>query len=68
VTVTRTELAHHVHTAFAGGLTTRDQLLAHATASHARPEILSILHRLPDKTYATVRDLWYHLDDIPVGS
>jgi hypothetical protein len=67
VTVTRTELAHHVHAAFAGGPTTRDRLLAHATGSHARPEVLAILHRLPDKTFATVRDLWYHLDDLPVG-
>lgn len=67
MTVTRTELAHHVQAAFATGPATRDRLLAHAASSHARPEVLSVLQRLPARAYTSIRDLWYHLADLPVG-
>ena len=68
MTVTRIELAVHVEAAFAAGPTTRDRMLAYAAGSHARPEIITVLQSLPDKPYPTIRDLWYHLADVPVGA
>jgi Protein of unknown function (DUF2795) len=67
VTVTRAEVASHVEAAFATGPATRDSLLAYAVGSHARPEIITVIQRLPKANYATIRDLWYHLADVPVG-
>jgi hypothetical protein len=68
MTVTRTELASHIEAAFTGGPATRESLLAYATGSHARPEILHLLHELPDRTYPGMRDLWHHLGHVPIGS
>lgn len=68
MTVTRTELANHLHAAFATGRITRDVLLAYAASSHARPEVIAAIQHLPDTTYTSIRDLWYHLGDLPVGS
>jgi len=68
VAVTRTEMLNHIEAAFASGPATRDSLLAYAAGSHARPEIIEMIHALPDKPYPTVRDLWYHLADAPVGA
>ena len=67
MTVTRAELAEHVEAAFTAGPATRDRLLAYATGSHARPEVIGLLHTLPDRPYPTVRDLWYELAHVPVG-
>jgi hypothetical protein len=68
MTVTRTELAAHIKSAFATGPATRDRLLAYAAGSHARPEITAALQALPDKQYPTIRDLWYELGHVPIGS
>lgn len=65
--VTRIELAAHTEAAFAAGPATPDRLLAYATGSHARPEVIAVLKALPDKTYPSIRDLWYELGHIPVG-
>jgi hypothetical protein len=67
VTVTRTELANHIEAAFTGGPATRDALLAYAASSHARPELLDLLHTLPQRSYPTLRDLWRDLGHVPVG-
>lgn len=64
--ITRIELVTHVEAAFADGPATRDGLLAYAVGSHARPEVIAILERLPDKPYTTIRDLWYDLPEVPV--
>ncbi|BCB84783.1 DUF2795 domain-containing protein [Phytohabitans suffuscus] len=64
--ITRTELLTHVEAAFADGPASRDRLLAYAVGSHARPEVVAVLERLPDKPYSTIRDLWYDLPDVPV--
>jgi len=66
-TITRTELADHIHAAFAAGPATRADLLAAAVATSARPRTIELLHRLPDKTYASIRELWYDLPDVPVS-
>jgi len=68
MTVTRTELASHIEAAFSAGPATRDSLLAYATGSHARPEVLILLRQLPDKTYPSMRNLWHDLGHLPVGS
>ncbi len=68
MTVTRTELASHIEAAFAAGPATRDNLLAYATSSHARPAVLNLLHQLPNKTYPGMRDLWRDLGHLPVGN
>lgn len=66
--ITRIELAAHVQAAFAPGPATRDSLLACAVGSHARPEIIAAIEHLPDKPYNTIRELWRHLPDVPVGA
>jgi hypothetical protein len=65
--VTRTELAGHIETAFGTGHAARADLLAAATTSHARPQVIAVLQQLPDREYASLRDLWRHLE-LPVGS
>jgi hypothetical protein len=66
-TITRTELANHIEAAFATAPATRTDLLAAAVASSARPHAIDLLHQLPDKTYANIRELWYDLPDVPVN-
>lgn len=65
--VTRTELAAHVEAAFTAGPATRDRILAYAAGSHARPEVIGVLRSLPDKSYPSIRDLWYELGHVPIG-
>lgn len=65
--VTRMELVDHVETAFAAAPASRSDLLAAATASHARPEVIEVLRGLPEGVvYRGVRDLWPELGDVPV--
>ena len=68
-TATRSELADHIQGAFAAGPATRADLLAVAVAvaTSARPQIIQLLHRLPDKTYPSIRGLWYDLPEVPVS-
>ena len=67
-TVTRMELVDHIESAFESGPATRSALLAAAATSHARPEVIELLQRLPDIRYRHVRDLWHQLADVPVGA
>lgn len=67
-TVTRIELVDHIETAFTGGAATRGQLLDAATASHARPEVIAVLQRLPEQRYRNLRELWPELADVPVSA
>ncbi|GAA1382544.1 DUF2795 domain-containing protein [Catellatospora chokoriensis] len=66
-TVTRSELVDHIEFAFATGAVTKADLLAAAAASNARPQVVVAVQQLPDQTFATVRDLWRHLADMPIG-
>lgn len=67
--VTRMELVDHIETAFVGGAAGRSDLLAAAAASHARPEVIQVLRRLPEiGVYRGVRDLWSELADLPVSA
>ena len=67
-TVTRMELVEHIEAAFGSSPVRRGDLLAAATASHARPEVLAVLQRLPDIPYRSLRDLWPELGDVPVSA
>ena len=64
--VTRVEIADHVRAAFAHGPAPRQALVVAATRSGARPEVLGVLERLPDRRYQELRHLWGDLPDVPV--
>lgn len=67
-TVTRVEIVEKVGEAFAAGKgADRSEILAAATAAHARPEVLELLGTLPDRKYGRVNDLWEELHHVPVG-
>lgn len=63
---TRIEIADALHEAFADGPETRDQLVAHAEAAGARPQVRTELERLPDRAFEGLRDLWGLLPGVPI--
>ncbi|WP_129669535.1 DUF2795 domain-containing protein [Phytoactinopolyspora endophytica] len=65
--VTRLEIADAVEGAFSTSPANKADILAQATANHARTELLDTLGRLPERDYRTLRDLWPHLAGVPVG-
>lgn len=68
-TVTRMELVDHIETAFTARPVSRSDLLAAATSSHARPEVIEVLRQLPEvAVYHGIRDLWAELADVPVSA
>ncbi|BCJ75900.1 hypothetical protein CS0771_54440 [Catellatospora sp. IY07-71] len=67
MTVTRIELANHIEAAFTTGPATRDELLAFAAGSHARPDVIAVIRTLPERPYPAMRDLWTDLAHIPIG-
>lgn len=64
--VTRVEIADHVRAAFASGPASRQMLIDAAAGSHARPEVLVVLQRLPANRYQELRHLWGDLPDVPI--
>lgn len=64
--VTRVQIAGHIANAFGSGGVHRTELIEHAQASNAKPAVLTALRRLPDHRFTTMRDLWIHLEDVPV--
>jgi hypothetical protein len=67
VTVTRTEILQGVERAFGVVSVSRGDLIEVARREGARPEVLRAIERLPDdRLYGHVRDLWSHLEDVPV--
>ena len=65
--VTRVEIAGHIERAFARGSATRSDMVHSAESNGARSEIIDALNRLPvDHTYPTMRDIWKHLEHVPV--
>lgn len=63
---TRIEIAEHTAEAFTGATVTREQLLAVATQTGARPAVLRVLERLPDVPFHELRELWPDLPDVPI--
>jgi Protein of unknown function (DUF2795) len=66
--VTRVEIAEAVRAAFEGSSANRSELLAAATAAHARAEVLETLAALPDGRFREIRNLWEDLRHLPVGA
>jgi len=67
VVVTRTEIADHIEGAFGRGALARGDLLEQAKRTGARPEVVKTIATLPnDRPYVRLRDLWLHLDEVPV--
>lgn len=67
-TVTRVEIVEKVGEAFAAGKEAdRSEILAAATAAHARPEAIELLSTLPDRRFGRANDLWEELQHVPLG-
>jgi hypothetical protein len=67
--VTRVEIVDHLPEAFTDGPLERGQLVDVVTAAGARPQVVEVLRRLPErKRYSHPRELWQHLGEVPVES
>ncbi|GAB3173358.1 hypothetical protein GCM10027059_44220 [Myceligenerans halotolerans] len=62
----RVQVADLVADAFGPSGAHRSEILAAAVKGGGPPELLVELERLPDRRFATMRDLWDHLPDTPV--
>jgi hypothetical protein len=65
--LTRLQVLDHVETAFTTGPVTTAQLLAAAERNGADPDVLMLLRDLPAQQFASPRDIWPYLPDLPVG-
>jgi hypothetical protein len=65
--LTRMQVLDHVENAFAAGPITTAQLQAAAERNGAHLDILVLLRELPPRRFATPRDIWPYLPDLPVG-
>lgn len=67
--VTRTEILAHVEGAFGYQALGLADIVGEAERTNARPEVIATLRHLPDdRPYTHVRDLWSHLEDVPVSA
>jgi hypothetical protein len=64
--VTRFEVVMGVSPAFQYGRPDRSQILSAADQTGARPEVVALLRKLPDRRYDAPNDLWVELPDVPV--
>jgi Protein of unknown function (DUF2795) len=64
--VTRVEVIDHVGDAFAAGPLTRSDILVAASRMGARPAVLELLERLPDRKFSRPHELWTDLRDVPI--
>jgi hypothetical protein len=63
----RSEIADSIGGAFTGAPLTRGEMIEAGRASSAPEEVLLALASLPeDKRFASIRDLWPDLPDLPV--
>lgn len=66
VAVTRVEVIDHIGEAFAGGPLTRSDLLVAAQRVGARPAVLELLQKLPDRRFTRPHELWTDLSYVPI--
>lgn len=66
--VTREEIAEALRVCFTKGQTRRTDLLLAVQHGNARPELIETLERLPDRTFAGMRDLWVAMPEVPLRS
>lgn len=64
--VTRVEVIDHVADAFGAAGATRAELLALAEQTGARPDLIALLRRLPDRRFHRPHELWAELPEVPV--
>jgi hypothetical protein len=65
IPVSRFEIAEFIGDLFDGGSLPPARLLAAARSRGARPCLLGVLRRLPNRPYRNLGDLWGELPDIP---
>lgn len=65
---TRVQIASVLDNAFASGPVDKSELLGHAIAEKAEPEVIETLTTLPERRYGNLRELWEHLQGVPVGA
>ena len=63
--VTRLEIAQYLGQAFLAGAADRGALLA--AAENARPDVREVLQQLPERRFASLRNVWEDLPNVPVG-
>lgn len=66
--VTRLEISDHILEAFDHPPASREDVLAKASQTHARPEVLAALQALPDQPFPNLRAIWPHLPNVPVDA
>lgn len=64
--VTRMEIAEAVQPAFERGGADREDIIATASNSQTRPEVMAVLAGLSKRRYSRLNQLWEELVDIPV--
>jgi hypothetical protein len=65
--VTRVEIVDHLEAAFADAPVQRDDLLDAVLTAGARPQLIEVLRRLPERRrFHNPRDLWQHLAEVPI--
>ena len=65
--ITRTLIAAHIAGAFAeSGAASTAAIIARAQETNCGDKVLRTLHSLPDRRYATMRELWIALSHLPV--
>jgi hypothetical protein len=64
--VTRVEVIDHVGEAFSHGPQSRAHLLEAARRTDARPAVLALLGRLPERRFTRPHDLWLEIGEVPV--
>lgn len=65
--ITRSHIAKKVMSAFRSGPADRQMILDEAKSQGAESGVIRTLQRLPDRRYKSVRDLWEHLPELPIG-
>ncbi|MGY1827586.1 DUF2795 domain-containing protein [Blastococcus sp. SYSU DS0541] len=65
--ITRIQILDSVGPAFDSGPVTTAQLRDAAERSGAHPDVLVLLRHLPARQFASPRDIWPYLPDLPVG-
>jgi hypothetical protein len=65
--LTRLDLADAIGELFTYGPTTKEELVQYAIDSSAPDAVLEALERLPERRFATMRELWPHLPELPTG-
>jgi hypothetical protein len=66
MTVTRIQIADLLCDAFSPTGASKHELLTTAEANDAPDQVLSQLRTLPTRHFPRMRDLWEHLQDVPV--